>query len=383
LMQRLKSRAARIEAENTRTFIAAYRAESVPSPSSEAKLDALLTSTTRKAEELRQRAEKLAVEVAEEERKLEKVNALREGRATETELRAMDAFERSQRRIQEDKREEDLQKERDEVQANYSKVYRRWQNEQIELRDFKVILREYKRVRLEKLQDTLGRVSDGRRLRACVREMIRHGQQRILQKLEAAGLPMEPWMYEVLVNCCHVEINIEEAEERLLRTRREALKPIHEDVQALLSQPKQERFDNLFRCMLENRIPATASQSAQAAARRSMLEETRDPTRRTLVEVPGPLGLGVSREQEEVLLEMRSAEANIAALRRLLHDLRENAAAVICNRIRQVEKGGGQEASREAMDWGYKMLSMLVSEDIAKTTMKELRKSSPQAKLTL
>ena len=40
--------------------------------------------------------------------------------------------------------------------------------------------------------------------------MIRNGAQRILQRLETAKLPLEPWMREVLLNCCYVEIRIED-----------------------------------------------------------------------------------------------------------------------------------------------------------------------------
>mmetsp|Transcript_70149 Transcript_70149/g.196589 ORF Transcript_70149/g.196589 Transcript_70149/m.196589 type:complete len:492 (-) Transcript_70149:57-1532(-) len=377
LMSRLKSRTARQEAEATRSFLAAYRADANISPASEAKLDALLKTTTERAEDMRQRSEELRLEVMEAERKLEKVNALSAGRATDTELQQLNAFERSQRRIQEDKREEDLQRQRDEVQANYAKVHRRLQNELIELRDFKVLLREFRRVRLEKLHDTLGKVTDGRRLRACVREMIRHGAQRILQKLEAAQLPLEPWMNEVLINCCHVEIRIQEAEDKLLHIRREALKPIKDSVHALMQLTKQERTENLWKS-LAGRQGGVAHVAEDASGLR------RQTTGASCADYEGG-GDGAAPERSvscEVLQEMRAAEAHVTALRRLLNDMRQNAAAVICNRIRQVEKGGGREASREAMAWGNHMLSMLVSEEFAKTTMKELQKSAPAAKLT-
>lgn len=374
LMQRLKSRAARQEAENQKHFLAAYRADANISQLSEAKLDKLLKTTSDRAEELRERSEALKLEVAEAERKLEKVNTLTVGRASDVELQQLNAFERSQRRIQEDKREEEVQKQRDEVQANYAKVHRRLQNELIELRDFKVLLREFRRVRLEKLHDTLGKVTDGRRLRACVREMIRHGAQRILQKLEAAQLPLEPWMNDVLVNCCHVEIRIEEAEEKLLHIRREALHPMKAGVQAMMQLSKQERFDNL--CMGGERqgTPPLLGSTVKHADLVGVCDVPRD----TDMAEDAP----ASRMPDGLLHEMRAAEAHIASLRRLLNDMRHNAAAAICNRIRQIEKGGGREASREAIEWGHEMLSMLVSEDFAKTTMKELQKSAPAAKLT-
>jgi len=399
LLQRLKSRAARQEAESTRRFLADYRADANISQASEAKLDSLLKSTAQRAEELKQRSEDLKQEVTEAERKLEKVNGQNAGRATDMELSSMNAFERSQRRIQEDKREEDLQKQRDEVQANYAKVHRRLQNELIELRDFKVLLREFKRVRLDKLHETLGQVTDGRRLRQCVREMIRHGAQRILQKLEAAQLPLDPWMNEVLVNCCHLELQIEQSEDKLLHIRRAALKPIEDNVHALLGQTKKERFESL--CFWSDR-PPTTSQGGTGSAGGTRAESQELALRRQSADgaagaaaalsdasageghhphFPADSGAGPRVVDDQVLQDMERAEAQIQSLRRLLNDTRNNAASVICNRIRQVDKGSGG-CSRDATDWGFYMLSMLVSEDFAKVTVKEMQKSAPHAKLT-
>lgn len=348
----------------------------------------------------------MQLDVGEAERKLEKVNTLHAGRASESELQALNAFERSQKRIEEDKREEDLQKQNEEVQANYAKVHRRMQNELIELRDYKVLLREYRRVRLEKLHETLHHSTDGRRLRACVREMIRHGAQRILQKMEGANLPLDPWMNEVLVNCCHVEIRIEEAEEKLLLIRRQALKPVKQDVEAMLSRSKQERFELLCQRAWPGRHGSVGGDKMSASCPSLFVEgdgsggskdsggldSTLKGMARTMQAMQAE-GRGASpsrcstapagaRTEDTVLEEMRAAEANIQSLRRLLNDMRHNAAAVVCNQIRQVEKSGGREAGKRAAEWGSQMLAMLVSEDFAKATMKELQKSAPTAKLT-
>eukprot|EP00435_Cladocopium_sp_Y103_P015297 s1035_g3.t1 len=256
LLIRLKSRAARLEAEKHRDFIASYWQHMYAdedSSLSDAHLDSLLTGLQKKEDELRQRSEELQLEAKEAERRLEHVNSLHLGRASDLELQAMNAFERSQRRIQEDKKEEEYQKQRDEVQALFAKVHRRLQSELIELRDYKVLLREYRRVRLEKLSETLGRVQDGRRLRHCVRVMIRNGAQRILQRLESAKLPLEPWMREVLLNCCYVEIRIEDTELKLLGLRRQALKPVKEEVLKMMSKTKAERFEDLFVRTLEEK----------------------------------------------------------------------------------------------------------------------------------
>eukprot|EP00434_Breviolum_minutum_P029253 symbB.v1.2.025875.t1/scaffold2471.1/size78466/1 len=254
LLIRLKSRAARLEAEKHRDFISSYwqsMYDNEDSTLSDAHLDSLLTGLEKKSEELKQRSEELQLEAKEAERRLEHVNSLNLGRASDLELQAMNAFERSQRRIQEDKREEEYQKQRDEVQALFAKVHRRLQSELIELRDYKVLLREYRRVRLEKLSETLGK--DGRRLRHCVRVMIRNGAQRILQRLESAKLPLEPWMREVLLNCCYVEIRIEDTEVKLLTLRRQALKPVKDEVLKMMSKTKAERFEDIFVRTLDQR----------------------------------------------------------------------------------------------------------------------------------
>ncbi|CAE7858791.1 unnamed protein product [Symbiodinium necroappetens] len=341
------------------------------------------------------RSEELQLEAKEAERKLEYVNALNLGRATDLELQAMNAFERSQRRIQEDKREEEYQKQRDEVQALFAKVHRRLQSELIELRDYKVLLREYRRVRLEKLSETLGKVQDGRRLRHCVRVMIRNGAQRILQRLEHANLPLEPWMREVLLNCCYVEIRIEDAETQLLSLRREALKPVREDVQQMIDKTKAERFEDLFVRTLELRqqkLSTTASSEQLEEKTMQMEPESAcgDSVAPSNIggESTSDFGSDMQRTKEKdntpavpiekVRADVRALEGEITSLRRLLGDMRANAAAVICNHLRQAEKSAGRNWSpKEAAAWGHRMLSLLVSEDFATTTMKELLKLSP------
>lgn len=415
LLMRLKSRAVRQEAENSRAILVNNFA---PGDGSEAKLASLIKSTAKKVEELTRTSEELQLEAQEAERRLERANSVTVGRATETELQAMNPFERSQRRIQEDKREEDLQRQREEVQAHYAKIHRKLQSELIELRDYKVLLREFRRLRLERLSVTLGMVTDGRRLRSVLREMIRHGAQRLLQRLEAANLPLEQWMREVLVNCCHLEIRIEDAEARLLIMRRQALKPVMGEVEAMLAQSKQERFEQLCtRTWLmrqqqrQLRLPQLGNDSLKQRAEEG--EEAEQEMHRTgsgshatddlthSMGLDGLLGIPDGKDcmnvsngfptaslgrrivvLEHVANQMRAAEADLSAMKRLLADMRHNAAAVICNQIRQAEKAGGREASRNAMDWGRHILMLMVHEDFAKATMKGLQKSAPTAKLT-
>ncbi|CAJ1462025.1 unnamed protein product [Effrenium voratum] len=390
LLIRLKSRAARLEAEKHRDFISNYwntMRSDEDSSAQDAHLDGLLEALDKRAEELKQRSEELQHEAKEAERRLEHVNSLNLGRATDHELQAMNAFERSQRRIQEDKKEEEYQKQRDEVQALFAKVHRRLQSELIELRDYKVLLREYRRLRLEKLSETLGKVQDGRRLRHCVRVMIRNGAQRILLRLESAQLPLEPWMREVLLNCCYVEIRIEDTDQKLLTLRRLALRPVHDEVQAMISKTKAERFENLFTRTLEMRhmpqaeeekplpeeFPTTGRKSAGGASTTSSFaSERKGNQKEEEPDVP-----------EKVKAEVRKLEEELSSLRRLLQDMRNNAAAVICNQLRQAEKSAGRNwSSKEAAAWGHRMLSLLVSEDFAKRTMKEWQKLAPTAMLT-
>eukprot|EP00439_Symbiodinium_sp_Y106_P057646 s271_g8.t1 len=397
ILFRLKSRAARLEAEKHRDFIQNYWTNMYADDDStiqDAHLDALLVSLEKRGGELKMRSEELQLEAKEAERKLEYVNALNLGRATDLELQAMNAFERSQRRIQEDKREEEYQKQRDEVQALFAKVHRRLQSELIELRDYKVLLREYRRVRLEKLSETLGKVQDGRRLRHCVRVMIRNGAQRILQRLESANLPLEPWMREVLLNCCYVEIRIEDAETQLLSLRREALKPVREDVQQMMDKTKAERFEDLFVRTLELRQQKLSTTASSEQEEKTMQMEPESACGDSVApsniggESTSDFGSDMQRTKEKdntpavpiekVRADVRALEGEITSLRRLLGDMRANAAAVICNHLRQAEKSAGRNWSpKEAAAWGHRMLSLLVSEDFATTTMKELLKLSP------
>lgn len=72
--------------------------------------------------------------------------------------------------------------------------------------------------------------------------------------------------------------------------------------------------------------------------------------------------------------EVLAAEAEVQALQQLLEDTRQNAAAAICSKIKQAEKGGGRNGV-SAMQWGNQMLTLLVSEDFAKAATKDLRKT--------
>jgi len=444
LMLRLKSREARAKAEANKDFLQQYRTCGEPNAKSDDRLDKLLQATAARADELRVRSEELQVEATDAERRLERANAQNVMRATDTELMTMDQFAKTQRRIQEDKREEELQRQRDEAQQNWVRVHRKLQSELIELRDYKVLLREFRRLRLEKLQESLGRTNDGGRLRSSVREMIRHGAQRILNRLENASVPLDPWMREVLVNSCHLELRIEDAERKLLTLRRQALGPVKSDIQDMLSQTKQERFealcvrtwecrprdeprsapgatppvdekerrgsnaglsdvDNLLRATGDSVVfggagnsdafRATSNSDAFRATSNSVTfggatgntQTQHFSTTGNTVAFDLPNGISpttkfATRVPPDISAQMNAVEADIAAVKRLLVDMRQNAAAVICHQIREAEKSGGRDAGSDAMHWGFAMLKLLVNEDFAKQTMKELQKSAPQGK---
>jgi len=413
LMMRLKSREARAKAESNRDFLAQYRKGTCLDPKADDRLDKLLRDTAQRADDLRLKSEELQAEAADAERTLERANAKSVNRVNEQELQAMNAFERSTKRIQEDKQEEELQKKRDDAQANYVRVHRRLQNELIELRDYKVLLVEFRRLRLEKLQETLGRVQDGRRLRACVREMIRHGAQRILNRLETASVPLETWMREVLVNSCHLELRIEDAEGKLLKLRRQALGPVKSEITDMVASSKQERFEALCARTWDSRRK-DASDDTQNKGHRSHEgedgegEDSFNPGnttqggfnktgqsmaatgtagsmhRQESAGLRGTVGsmasTALSRVPDDIAAEMHTAEADITAVKRLLSDMRGNAAAVICHQIREAEKTGGRDVGSASIDVGFKKLKLLVNEDFAKITMKELQKSAPQGK---
>merc|ERR1712232_1228531 len=154
------------------------------------------------------------------ERKLQLLNEQQEKmQCSEQKLQSMSSFERSQRRILEDKMEEAIGQQRAEVQGNLQKTQRQLQSELVLLRDYKVLLREFRKIRLDKLQETMAADKSGRKIRHCVRMMIRHGANRILAKLEAIGPNMEPWMRQALVNMAHLENQLEDHERKLLFLR--------------------------------------------------------------------------------------------------------------------------------------------------------------------
>eukprot|EP00927_Polykrikos_kofoidii_P014326 TRINITY_DN16271_c0_g1_i5.p1 TRINITY_DN16271_c0_g1~~TRINITY_DN16271_c0_g1_i5.p1 ORF type:complete len:558 (+),score=130.56 TRINITY_DN16271_c0_g1_i5:200-1873(+) len=463
LLARLKSFRARQEAESLRRFVEKYRNTKHEDKESETILDRQLKATEKKAEELRLYSDKLREEVADAERYFERCTqavSTRQANPSVNVQESMTAFERAQYLVQEDKREEELRIQNEQAQNAYLQVHRRLQSHLIELRDYKVLLGQYRRLRLEKLQENLGRVTDGRKLRSIIREMIRQGGQKMLQRLEATAIPLEPWMREVLVNCCHLEIRMEDAEHRLLPLRQDALQPVHSQVERMVKQPMNQRFGRLCAWTWDSlqdapaeanpwRRPQPATRSISSAQRsvpvnkvnrerdfhaqfllkqmrssrnveeefdKAAIEDSATPTKSPREESEGSIEAGfpsdeglsesiplvatteastvIDTENAETMHhrgdfagdkpEVRNAEAELLALRRLLTDTRVNAAAAICNRIQQADKGSvnmnneHRMGETPAMAWGKQMLTLLVSEDFAKEATKQLRKTQSQ-----
>lgn len=77
--------------------------------------------------------------------------------------------------------------------------------------------------------------------------------------------------------------------------------------------------------------------------------------------------------------EIRAAEGSAAQLRRLLDDTRQNIAAIICNRMSQAKLQGASETDRHA--WAQAVLHLMVSEEFANATLKQLKKRVERAEL--
>lgn len=366
-------------------------------------MNEIIRTTAAKVEELQEYTDKLSVEDGDLSRKLERVLETSVQREPDEELMHMSVFERQQVRIAEDKKEEILKRQRDEVQTAFVRVHRRLQSDLAEMRDYNVFLQEIRTLRLEKLQESLAKESDGRRLRALVREMIRHGAQRVLQRLEQAAKWLEPWMREVLANSCHIEIRIEDGESKLAALRQRALGPVSTDLQALSQQTKQQRLDVLQQDIQHfassaaslSRVSSPAASPAGGGRPASLLPDEGDAQRdrpattpvASLLEAPQlsrrlskPQAsvANLSRVAEDASSRIKAAEAELAALRRLLQDMRHNAGAAVCFRIRQAERASGkdQQSKDDAHAWGVAMLTVLVSEAFAKETLKAMEQAT-------
>lgn len=414
-----------MEVESHRHFLEVYRTPDGSTPKSDAKFNTLIAHLARRADELEESTRRLRTEEAELNWKVERMLLQSVRRAPEEELLHMSAVERQMVRVDEDKREEELKRQRDESQAAYARVHRKLASELSEMRDYRVYLQSCRQLRLEKLQESLSVTGDGRKLRAVVREMIRHGAQKVLQRLEQAAKWLEPWMCEVLANSCHLEIRIEDADVRLVHLRRQMLQPFQSDLRSLNESSKRERLAALTSplspqersCEVgSSRVAAVAgafeSQNladtrgpsphmarkapSSSSAALPVLNEDRDSSFSSCAPVavsPKDLPTASLREAsqnkehdtshhgvrelvpQDVAGKIEAAVAEMDSLRRLLYDMRHNAAAAVCHRVRSADRGAGG-VCRQTREWGTSVLTVLVSEEFARDTMKAMQKST-------
>jgi len=407
LMSGLKSRSARVDAESSKDFLAVYRSATGADRASgnaaqqDAQLDALIRTAADRSETLRRQNVQLNEELMQAKERMDHFNTAEIAKASDQELQGCSRFERSQRKINEDKLEEELQKKRDDAQSKYTKIQRQMQGELTELRDYMLLLQEYRGLRLQKLGDTLLHTRTGTQLRSIVRQMLRHGATRMTQKLESAVPELEPWMREVVVNMCHVEIQIEDGERQLLQMRRTGVQPVEGQIDHMRAHGQGDRVDRLFAATwsamqdirMEHHLELVGGLEEQFGnpALASMVSEDGQP----LLSSPDqsaprqyamPKNLAHHREATKKELmppstvhALADAEAEVLAKRTLLADMRQNVASVVCNRMHQEGKRSGNSA--KSKQWAQYMISLMVAQSFAKTTMKAVEKAAPQGKL--
>eukprot|EP00929_Paragymnodinium_shiwhaense_P008091 TRINITY_DN11200_c0_g1_i1.p1 TRINITY_DN11200_c0_g1~~TRINITY_DN11200_c0_g1_i1.p1 ORF type:complete len:548 (-),score=174.83 TRINITY_DN11200_c0_g1_i1:167-1810(-) len=399
LMSRLQSRQARVEADNTKDFLVQYREDAKRGVSStagaqkDAQLEELLRNASERTEFLSRSVEALQEEFREAERVSEKMNALKPNVTPEMDLQALNPFERSQRRIQDDKIVEQLQHRKEEAAKNLANAYRNWQADLVDLRDQRVLLAEFRQARLSKLETQLGVAREGSRLRACVREMIKLGDDKLIQKLENYGPPLETWMREVLVNLCRIEVQAEEMEKRLSTLREVALRPKKADIEDMMCISREDRAVRLCRKTQEMMEDMRASGAGFFGNRLPSPDEEGGLVDLSDVVKHFPPALRAPSQQEQDAvppvswqelengslsadeMEMRRVATEVQTMRRLAADIKENTAAIVCNRMRQENKQSG--ASLEATwQWGRGILTLLVSEEFSKRVLKQIMKST-------
>eukprot|EP00401_Gymnodinium_catenatum_P014557 CAMPEP_0117548614 /NCGR_PEP_ID=MMETSP0784-20121206/47741_1 /TAXON_ID=39447 /ORGANISM="" /LENGTH=486 /DNA_ID=CAMNT_0005345577 /DNA_START=124 /DNA_END=1584 /DNA_ORIENTATION=+ len=243
LLARLRSHTVRSEVEKYMALLTSYQSD--PDAQSDAEMDALIKSTSERCEVLVVQNERTKELVAEAEKRVSGVSTQECSVPTEEKLQAMSYFERQQLKIEREKQVEELSVKREDAKVQFSKITKQFHTEVAELRDLKLLSTEFKRMRLEKIEDHLTQTQDGVKLRACIRDMIRHGGQHILQKLEVSGPPLEPWMRAALVNMCHIELEIEERETSLVVMRRQAVQDVKHTLEHMHAQSKEDRLQML------------------------------------------------------------------------------------------------------------------------------------------
>eukprot|EP00929_Paragymnodinium_shiwhaense_P080728 TRINITY_DN42117_c0_g1_i1.p1 TRINITY_DN42117_c0_g1~~TRINITY_DN42117_c0_g1_i1.p1 ORF type:complete len:611 (+),score=170.21 TRINITY_DN42117_c0_g1_i1:92-1924(+) len=408
LMRQLRSRTVRAEAEHTKSLLQDYRCRPLN--------DALVTfkcpldiQLAKVIESSMARMEELQAKLGAAERASEQADwqcqlaTSKEAKAADEpdlkpDMKNLTFAQKNELRKKELKRQEELARRCQQALQKREECHQATQDLTTELRDCRMLLEEYKKARLEKFQKALLRAQGGTRIRRCVREMIRLGAQRVLCRLEEAGPALEPWMREVVVNMCHVELKLESLEKQQSRLRRVALQPVNEAIEEKCGQKAVDRVEDLCRQTHKSMRSIRAEGGGIFEIRLAQQDD---------FAAGDPWAVVATPDQEDgvtsALLEkyetggeklppvpemapratesLQTVQREVADLRRLLEDMRQNVAAVVTNRMRQYEKQRSHTALQVSA-WAWSVLSTIVSEDFAKTVMKEVKKATPQGKLT-
>lgn len=362
-------------------FLREYQRIDVPSQDEEERLAKLINSTADHCNELQKKTMICQQEASDAEAHLKYIKIKEVPRKTEAQLRAMTSFEKMQQLTLEDKMEEDLQREKEEAQHNYSTTVKRLNHSLIELQDFRVIQRELERLKIDKLSDALKYVSEGRLVRACIRGLIQHGAERLLQRLDVLPVSLDSWMRECVINMSYLELKIEDAEARLAE-RRQTMMISTKSLQDLAGQTIEQR--------VEAKKISNHPSSHQDALVRKKTEETeglrkRDTKFAWIDGVPDAEDLtrslskdpalnGDSRISNSAMEEMQDYTAEIKAYRQQIADMKWSVASIISQSIIKA-KTKSREKGRQAVRDGMKVLSCLTSEEFAKFSLKEMQKT--------
>jgi len=337
-------------------------------------LDTLIQQTSARVDKLSEKSAQLKEDLSDAERRLQQAKqALAAAVASPVVPTSKSNLERQRALVEQEKKEQRLQEDVESAQSTITKTTTQLNNELIELRDYRLLLLEYKKVKLEKLQSDLARARDGTVLRAILREMIRQGGKELPSRIAQAGLPLEPWMREALVNMCHIEVEIDSMEAVLLQRRQAVVSLAKDDIEGMRSRTKQARFEQL--CSQTQHVVQDIRENKPTQ---------KPPTRQqTQSHLGDTLKRPSTREQAQksAVQAVRTTEAQVSTLRKLLSDTRGNIANSVGNRMDQAHRMEKQDA-KEVDEWGKAVMHLMISEEFANATMKQRKAMVYKEELT-
>jgi hypothetical protein len=282
-------------------------------------------------------------------------------------------------------------------------------NDLIELRDYRLLVQEYKKVRLDKLQSDLAAATDGTTLRAILRDMIRQGGKDLVSRLCATELPLEPWMMQALVNMAHIEAKTEEVEAKLFEVRQAVFAQGKDGMESMMSRSNEARFDLLCaqtwhvaeeirdkasstsvpwgssrqkECSGSTSLPVLSSPKQQLVNSQRPVADIRSYEKHSALDTlltASPTAILSERRDDIHTTQFgargatRALEKQVTNLTKMLQDIRQNVAAVVSNRMDQAQRMERLDA-KEVNDWGQAVLHLMISDDYANATMKQLKK---------